>query len=271
MPLYRKEDASGLVLPVETRTTAIDDDYVFMIDSTTNIPYRITKADLLAGLTSGTTGGTGGSGGTGNTWNGTVVFKSLFDSTPPVDIAANNTISLIGTAAIDSSTTLLSGSTLFTGSSGYASIPNKSEYNFGGSDFTIDFFVKFNSVNAGTIVNKYGGSQSNSSFVFQINSGNTLGTYFYYSGSNYLGITDIPVTVNTLYYVAVKRVGDTISLWVNGVMNGSANIGTNTINATTANILIGSEPGGSYYGNFRMDNFRITIGGDNDLSIIPTA
>ncbi|MEH1853443.1 MAG: discoidin domain-containing protein [Nostoc sp.] len=57
MPLFRQQDASGLVLPVETRTTAIDGDYVFMIDASTNIPYRITKANLLAGLSSGGSGG----------------------------------------------------------------------------------------------------------------------------------------------------------------------------------------------------------------------
>lgn len=254
---------ASFVVPVEVRNEAENGDCILMLDSN-GIPYKITKANLLAGLTRSDTGGSG------NTWNGTIVFKSLFDSTPPID-TAGNTILLVGSAAIDSSVTLLSGSSLATGSSGYASIPNRTDYDFNNNIFIIDFFIKFNSVGVGTVINKYGGSQSNSTFVIQLDSPGSLGIYFYHSGSNYVAITGISILTNTLYYIAIKRVDGIISAWVNGVPKGSVSIGTNSINNTTANLLIGSESGGAFYGNFRMDNLRITIGGDNDLSIIPTA
>lgn len=144
------------------------------------------------------------------------MFKSLFNATPPTDVALDNTISLIGTASVDSSVVLLSGSSLLTGNAGYASIPNRSDYNFGNSTFVIDFFIRFVSVAPAAIINKYGGNASNSTFAIQLDSTGVMGVYFY-SGSGYVGITSIPVAVNTLYHIGIKRVDGVISVWVNGV------------------------------------------------------
>lgn len=260
--ITRRITKKNLLVPALIKTVADDGDYFVGIDSS-DTPYRISKANLLAGLTGGSSNS--------SSWNGTIVFKSLFNATPPIDIALGNTISLVGSAAIDSSSVLLSGGSLLTGANGYAVIPNKIDYDFNAANFIIDFFIKFNSVAVGAVINKFGGAQSNSTFVIQLDSAGNLGIYFYHSGSNYVSITGIPVSTNTNYYVAIKRVGATISAWINGVQKGTVNIGTNSINNTTANILIGSEAGGTYYGNFKIDNLRITLNGDNDLSVIPTS
>ena len=86
MPIF-SQDSSGLVLPVETRNTAIDGDYLFMIDANTSIPYKITKANLLAGLsssgstsTSGNGGNTSGSGNSNNSNDVNRLFNSNGDT-----------------------------------------------------------------------------------------------------------------------------------------------------------------------------------------------
>jgi hypothetical protein len=42
MPLYREQDNSSLSLPTAIQTTAQDGDYIFMIDGSSGIPYKIT-------------------------------------------------------------------------------------------------------------------------------------------------------------------------------------------------------------------------------------
>lgn len=52
---------SGLTVPTIVKTVAASGDYFIGIDST-NTPYKISKADLLAGLSSGGSGGSSGGG-----------------------------------------------------------------------------------------------------------------------------------------------------------------------------------------------------------------
>lgn len=79
-------------------------------------------------------------------------------------------------------------------------------------------------------------------------------------------------TLNTWHYIAVKRSGSTISMWVNGVQVGSSITDGSALTASTPTLRIGHIlAGGVFYQNRHLDEIRITNGVARDVSTVPTA
>ncbi|MCW8915053.1 MAG: LamG domain-containing protein [Magnetovibrio sp.] len=171
-----------------------------------------------------------------------------------------------GNAQIDTAQSKFGGaSMLLDGAGDYVSISDNSVLDFGGEDFTIETWVRFNSIGTyNMFANKW------------TSSGNQRGWYFQYESAGQLrfgwttdGLTGQSSTfswnptTDTWYHVAVSRKDDDLRCFVDGIQVGSTStiIAGDTIYNCTQDLWIGSEPVGGQELDGWIDDFRIVKGG----------
>jgi Concanavalin A-like lectin/glucanases superfamily len=145
-------------------------------------------------------------------------------------------------------------SVYFTGSSQYLTVPSNSSLQFGTQDFTIECWVYILNGNTGTI---YDGrtTLTSTSPVIYINSSTV-----YYAIGNTIAITGTPTMFNTTWYhVAVTRVSNNTSLYINGVQTGNIYADNNVLN-TVSTPSIGTGLSGTNPLNGYITNLRIVKG-----------
>jgi hypothetical protein len=178
------------------------------------------------------------------------------------------------------STSVIGGSGYFDGTGDYLALPANSCL-VGANDFTLESWVYVPDRAAEYVVFN---SQSNastaagSSYGYGINTDGTLYTYFYVGSSTYNITSTGTVPINAWSHVALVRTGGTVSLFINGVRDGTrSDISTLSINAGATNYppCIGIN---TIYYIFKgyISNLRLLVGsgGYNATSstiTIPTA
>jgi hypothetical protein len=171
-------------------------------------------------------------------------------------------------------------SNYFDGSGDYLALPSNSCL-VGANNFTLESWVYVPDRAAEYVVFN---SQSNattaagSSYGYGINTNGTLYTYFYVGSSTYNITSTGTVPINAWSHVALVRTGGTVSLFINGVRDGTrSDISTLSINAGATNYppCIGIN---TIYYIFKgyISNLRLLVGsgGYNATSstiTIPTA
>ncbi|MFA5167830.1 MAG: LamG domain-containing protein [Candidatus Omnitrophota bacterium] len=174
--------------------------------------------------------------------------------------SSNNSVTANGNAQMDTAASKFSGASgLFDGSGDYLSVPSSTDFNFGTGDFTIDFWVRFNTLASTYFVSRNSGSDTNS-FGILYNGTNLV---FYTQGSVIAGGGAWSATVNTWYHIAAVRSGTSARLYVNGVQLGDTR--TNSTNISSSQpVVVGATRlvGGSilYQLNGWLDEVRISKG-----------
>jgi hypothetical protein len=175
------------------------------------------------------------------------------------------TVTAIGNAQIDTAQSKFGGASgLFDGAGDYLSIPDSDDWNFGSGDFTIDLWVRFNSV-AGTQM-----------LVGQLAEGGIDNSWFlYWTTPEYIkfgystdGINITTVTrgwaavVNTWYHIAVVRNGDNLYFFVDGIQAGTTYNMSGAVIYNSSRILeIGTQNSGvNDPFNGWLDEVRISKG-----------
>ena len=148
-------------------------------------------------------------------------------------------------------------------SDGYLYIPYSEDFNFGSGDFTIEFWVKFNSwADNRSVLTKGWGSVTGSFLIY------TYGTQirFYASGdgsgwtvASAQSIAD-NVSLNKWYYVTVTRSGSTFRTFANGVQTASWTNGSAIYNSASHGIAVGNSETGANPADCNIDGLRITKG-----------
>ena len=150
---------------------------------------------------------------------------------------------------------ITTGSTLFDGTNDSLSIPN---FAMGTSDYTIEMW--FRPTSLGNYVHLYDGRGGSSGNAILIQLTNT-GTVRFYSVSFRISGSDT-VSANTWNHVALERVGNINTLYLNGVSQGTYDDGGTSFIGPANNVgRIGSDDSGS--GSFfpgYISDFRIVIG-----------
>jgi hypothetical protein len=173
----------------------------------------------------------------------------------PDSSAQNNAVTAKGNAHVDIAQSKFGGgSGLFDGKGSYLSIPDSADWYFGAGDFTIDTWIRFNSlppVNGYEMImgqfadwnNRwYLGISYDGTFywwVFGAESGGNVVFSFQWS-------VFIPTT-GTWYHVALVRSGDIFNLYQDGLSRGAPQTNGNQFPDIAAPLCVGA---GDQYGNF---------------------
>lgn len=155
------------------------------------------------------------------------------------------------------------GSSLsFDGSGDYFSVSKNTDFEFGNGDFTVECWVRLNSIATDQTFTSYGAGASGSIFGWAIERLAASGfRFFLYSGSIlYARSNTAAASVNTWYHLAVVRSSGSLILYVDGVASASTSANV-TINAPTGALLaIGSFWKTLRFTNGYIDDLRITKG-----------
>jgi hypothetical protein len=183
---------------------------------------------------------------------------AIFDQTK------KNNILLTGLARRDTSQFRFGGASFRTTTSstipnaGQASTPSVNNFNFGSSDFTIEFWVYI--LDYGTVGSwLFGGGDPSSQIKISCGA---LGNILVATGSgSTISTTSNTVPLNTWTFISVVRSGNTFTTYINGVNRAAATysgsiaftepnqLGIGSINSATTPNLVGY-----------MDDIRVTLG-----------
>lgn len=203
-------------------------------------------------------------------WSSVVLLAmndSRADGTFIFDDASNSENQLFNNGNVQWDTaqapTGLTSSGLFDGSGGYLSSADSADWHFGSGDFTVEAWIRFNSVaTVQVFFSQWLGTANQKSWQLYFNTTNALEFTTSSTGANQTvhSVSWTPST-GTWYHIAVIRTGTTIRFFVNGAQVGADKTDSSTFfNASTPLIIGGNEAGTANYFNGWMASFRITKG-----------
>ena len=204
----------------------------------------------------------------------------------PTPIADGNTVSLLhmngadgstaftdakdktwtptGNAQIDTAQSKFGGAAgLFDGAGDTISTPDNDDFYLASGDWTIDFWVQFNTISStANLVSQYQdasnwmdvwvGANGTRLYFEQLAAG--TGTAYFY--------TDASFSANTWYHIAIMRNGDTPRIAINGVqqsVTGAIPIAGKTLSNLSAPLVIGAFNAKGFLNGW-IDEFRISKG-----------
>lgn len=250
LTLAEGNSSSVFEVPTVIKTVAENSDYFIGIDSI-GILYKITRANLLAGLSSG---------GIGIPSQTSSTILLLHGDTNPIVDSSPYALTPASNSGVSVSVMLskFSGSSLLF-NNGILSY-NSSNFNIGSGNTTIRFFLYASNTSSGQNIIDLRplGTQGNYPTIYLLN--NKISYAF--------GNITVDGNVNPLindYYIALRKIGTTTELWLNGFNIGSAVTG----NWGNSNgIIIGTGAFGlPFYGY--IDEFQFSNVAE-DVSIIPS-
>jgi hypothetical protein len=178
-----------------------------------------------------------------------------------IDNTSDNVLETVGNAQISTVQSKWGGSSMyFNGSSGFLKFPPSQNFNFGGGDFTVEFWVY-----------RVGAGSSGSDRIFQtadgdvftamsvFDSGGTVNFYYSTSGSSW-GTAVIGTISNAWSHIAITRSGANLRTFLNGVNTSTNSLGTSALFfSATQTPIIGGQTGNRFFNGY-IDDFRITKG-----------
>ncbi|MHC5737466.1 LamG domain-containing protein [Nostoc sp.] len=264
---HETENTSGFIVPTIVKTVAANTDYFIGID-TSGTAYKITKENLLAGLSN--SGSTNGNNSGGNS-NQDPYFSNVSLLLPFngnfTDIKGNIVTSSGDVNIASSGQRWGSGSISFFGNGGNLAIPNSNAFNLTGRDFTIECWINTtNTSNAyHTIVDKYDSSGSVGSFQLTQVGSRIEFWYASYSGSvPLLSSANGSISTGNWYFISVTRSGNVFKLYIDGVEVATANYSPAGFNPNIP-VNIGSQANAGNWFFGKIDDVRITV----DVTRIP--
>jgi hypothetical protein len=180
------------------------------------------------------------------------------------DSGRNHIVTANGNAQIDTSQSKFGGSSgKFDGNGDYLSIPDSDDCNFGNGNFTIDFWLNFNTVTDVVIMSQdVNGDKKRAVWGVEITPSN--GHFWFVWSSDgvdyhekYVSLT--PVT-DTWYHFAVIRSGTSLYFFINGTQQGDIQEITGQIYDGNQSLRIGLWIDDSFCFNGNLDEVRISKG-----------
>lgn len=180
---------------------------------------------------------------------------------------SNNAFTLtgFGNAQIDTAQSKWGGSSLLLDGSGdYLSVPDNAAFDFGTGDFTIEFWLRWNSLSNYQTIYSHGLVGSGDLLIAAQAGTGRFGVAL--SGAAIFTESDALGTGVWGFYQFVRS-GTTVRLYRDGVQKGTGTSGANL--GSTSSVLIGSRPDGFQFNGWVQD-VRITKGVAR-ANVVPTA
>lgn len=172
-----------------------------------------------------------------------------------------------GNAQIDTAQSKFGGASgLFDGTGDYIDTPDHADWSMGSNDFTVDFWIRRNAINARQWV--FGNMDSSSyfttaSFGAGIQADNKVEIIVVRDNSTLVQpISSGTITSTSAWnHIAIVRYGNTVTLYINGVADGTGDVTGWTVKDSSSKFTIG-RPGeyNGLYWNGWIDEFRISKG-----------
>jgi hypothetical protein len=183
------------------------------------------------------------------------------------DNAMMNDLQTVGNAQISTSVVKYgTGSMYFDGIGDYLLTENRTNFNMGSSDFTIEAWVYTGSTSQQVIIGANRNVDGIGAWMFNINHPGFGKVRFFciYSGSTVL---DYNVGTGTIsdsawHHIAVTRSGSSVRIFIDGTQTGTTNttLGTASINDAIADYRVGSSTDNALNFNGYIDDLRVTKG-----------
>jgi YD repeat-containing protein len=178
-----------------------------------------------------------------------------------------------GNAQIDTAQSKFGGASgYFDGDGDYISTPDSSDFDFGGGNFTVDFWLRMIRINAfHHVIAFYGSEWSNGNYQWYFEVDENGGSKRWklqaavYDSSGHVLVSNSALSDQTWYHVALVRNGSEVALYINGQKQSSTyNIGSNSLidPAGTSYAKIGDATWTTYHYYYKgwIDEFRISKG-----------
>jgi hypothetical protein len=135
------------------------------------------------------------------------------------DASMGNNLETVGDAKLSTAVVKYGSTSMaFDGTGDYIVQPTSINYGYGTGDFTIEFWLYFNTVSSDqTIVSNLTSASSVNPHIYLLGSGSTIRYYT----NNADRIVGSAVSINTWYHVAVSRNAGSTRLFINGTQSGS--------------------------------------------------
>jgi hypothetical protein len=157
--------------------------------------------------------------------------------------------------------TVLGPAIYFDGTGDYLTIPHSTDFQMGSGDFTVETWFKKGVDSSLIVLFGYGdwATLSGSNFNFYCTAANKVLFTFYYGGSGVDVLSTGTVTGTGWHHTAAVRYGNTITLYIDGVVAGTGNVTGLTMNSNNITMYLGSGAG-SYTWNGYTREMRISKG-----------
>jgi len=183
----------------------------------------------------------------------------------PLSSESNTNINLAQTI-VESGKQLEGGKvSVFDGTLDSYQIPNSTDFSMGSGDFTMEAIVKANDISGSLVPCFFGISDGTtvigSQFTLDLSFSGSFRLRFFSGTSAYTATSSTSYTSGVWYHVAGVRIGNTLSLYVNGKLDGTADITGLSMNyVSTEDFYLGRY--GSYGGDTQLNgeikSIRIT-------------
>ena len=178
-----------------------------------------------------------------------------------------HTVTFNGTAQISTAQSKFGGSSLLLdGNSDYIQVADHDSFDFGAGNFTVECWVRFDSLFRNTIFSQFcnGTSSSQSYYLAYLTGSLRLG---YYLGSNADTSYSWSPSTGTWYHIALERSGTTLKVYIDGTSVISVSASTTALQASEDPFRVGvfndgstGSPSLDWYFDGHIDDLRITKG-----------
>lgn len=175
-----------------------------------------------------------------------------------------HTINLVGNTA-RSATQAKFGtySAYFDGTGDYLTSPDSADFNFGSGDFTVECWVRTESLAQTQVFFHRGNSTGYDAWMLLIGTNGKITTLGSITGTSYAWTVEGSkvLSVSTWYHIALVRSGTTIMTFVDGIMDSIVTGVSGSLYAPSVTLKIGCDSSGSVY-EFTgyIDEVRLTKG-----------
>ena len=182
-------------------------------------------------------------------------------STTIVDSTGRHSLTAQGNAQLDTAQSKYgTASLLLDGTGDYVSTGDSADWDFGTGDFTIELWVRFNSIgSAQTFFSNYTGTSQGMGFQYRTDGTSRLN--FFTSGDSPTFAFNTSLSTGQWYHIALSRNGTNLRAFVDGTQVGSTlTCSENITDAASVLFFIGSLNGSVQFVNGWLDDLRITKG-----------